>query len=224
MGFGFLLVGYFTATIMSLNSFGGVFRVLGCLFICKGSKKLSQYNNSFLLLLYFSLLSLIFSAFVALVDVSAFLYSNLFISVRLFTTDITEILSYLKTAFDFLTVALICFSVRAISKETGAVKTQYTSVRNFVFYCVFFLLQFVVWLGSLTQSQALLEFISATALPIWMILVNLICIIPNCVMLFSCYARICDSNDTEMSVKQSRFAFVNRMRLRKADKGEENNE
>ncbi len=218
MGFGLLLIGYFTATVMALNSFGGVFRLVGHIFICRGAKKLSQYNGSFLFLFYFSILSVIFSAFCAVGDVSAFLYNNLFIATPILNDGVTQSLVYLKIIFDFVLVALTCYGVRSISKETGAEKTLYTPVRNFIFYCIFCILQFVVWLGSYTKSDGLLEFISATALPIWMVIINLVCVLLNCVMLFSCYARICDVCDTEMPQKPSRFAFVNRIRAEKEEK------
>lgn len=218
MGFGLLLIGYFTASIMALNSFGGVFRLVGYIIACRGAKKLSQYNRSFLFLLLVSVISAVFSAFCAVSDVSAFLYNNLFIPSPILGTYITDSIPYLKIIFDFMFVAVMCYSVLSISRETGAVKTTYTPVRNFIFYCIFGLLQFLVWLGSYTNNEALLSFISNTALPIWMVIINIVCILLNCVMLFSCYARICDESDVDMPQKPSRFEFINRRRAEKEEK------
>ena len=128
MGFGLLLIGYFTATIMSINSLGGIFRLLGYFLVCRGAKKLSQYNAGFLFLLYVSIPTLILSAFCALSDVSNFFLLGII------EADMAETLSFLKVVFDFLTVATMCYAVRSISRETGAQKTLYSSVRNFVFY------------------------------------------------------------------------------------------
>ena len=218
MGFGLLLIGYFTASIMALNSFGGVFRLIGCIISCRAAKKLSQYNRSFLFLLYVSVIAVIFSAFCAVSDVSTFLYNNLLISAPIFGADVSGSLPYLKIIFDFVFVAVMCYSVHSISKETGAVKTVYTPVRNFIFYCIFGLMQFVVWLGSYTQNEDLLKFISNTALPIWMVIINIVCILLNCAMLFSCYARICDESDVDMAQKPSRFEFINKRRAEKEEK------
>lgn len=218
MGFGLLLIGYFTASIMALNSFGGVFRLVGYFIACRGAKKLSQYNRSFLFLLGVSVISVIFSVFCALSDVSVFLYNNLLIPSPLLGEQITSSLPYLKIIFDFVFVAVMCYSVLSISRETGAAKTSYTPIRNFIFYCIFGLLQFLVWLGSYTGNKGLLDFIANTALPIWMVIINIVCILLNCVMLFSCYARICDEGDVDMPQKPSRFAFINKRRAEKEEK------
>lgn len=211
MGFGLLLIGYFTATIMSINSFGGVFRLLGYFIVCKGAKKLSQYNTSFLFLLYAAIPSLIVSAVCALSDVSNFFLLG--------WVDIDQTtLAFLKSLFDFLVVATMCYAVRSISRETGAVKTLASSVRNFVFYCIYIIIQIFIWSATYLKNQAMIDFISSTALQLWMVIINLLCMILNCVMLFSCYARICDVDDVEMEQKPSRFAFVNKMRDKKQGK------
>ena len=41
---------------------------------------------------------------------------------------------------------------------------------------------------------------------------NLVWIVLQIVLIFSCYARICDEGDVEMERKPSRFAFVNKFR------------
>ena len=43
-------------------------------------------------------------------------------------------------------------------------------------------------------------------------------IILNLILIYSCYARICDENDVDMEVKPSRFAFVNRMRQKSEER------
>ena len=218
MGFGLLLVGYFTASIMALNSFGGVFRLIGYAISCYSARKLSQYSRSFLFLLCVSIIEVAFSVFCAINDVSAFMYNNLLIVAPVFDAAVSGALPYLKIIFDFIFVAVMCYAVHNISKETGAEKTVYTPVRNFIFYCIFGVMQFVVWLASYTQNKDLIGFISNTALPIWMVIINIVCILLNCTMLFSCYARICDESDVDMVQKPSRFDFVNRRRAEKEEK------
>ena len=212
MGFGLLLVGYFTATVMSINSLGGIFRFLGYILVCKGAKKLSQYNNRFLFLLYVSVPSLILSAFCAAYDVSDFFLLGLF------EASMATSLSFLKVLFDFLTVLTMCLAVRSISLETGAEKTLNSSVRNLVFYCFYVAIQVLIWCAQYFSNEALLGFISDTALPIWMVIINILCMVLNTLMLFSCYAKICDVDDVDMVQKPSRFAFVNKMRQEKEEK------
>ena len=45
-----------------------------------------------------------------------------------------------------------------------------------------------------------------------LLIIELLCWILNLYMIFSCYAKICDSDDIEMKQKPSRFAFVNEKR------------
>ena len=45
-----------------------------------------------------------------------------------------------------------------------------------------------------------------------LLIIELLCWILNLFMLFSCYAKICDSSDVEMKQKPSRFEFVNKKR------------
>ena len=65
------------------------------------------------------------------------------------------------------------------------------------------------------------EFSTSTLLPVWVVIIKLICWLFNCVMLFSCYSRICDVDDTEMLQKPSRFEFVNKRRAEKEKKIQE---
>ena len=218
MGFGLLLVGYFTASLMSLNSFGGVFRVIGHILMCRGAKKLSQYNRSFLFLLITSVISAVCSCFFAVNDLSNFLYNNLLISYQIIPESVIISVPYIKLVMDFVLIAVLCYAVLSISRETGAVKTSYTPMRNFLFYCIFCVIQFIVWLASYSQMPGLVDFVTSTALPIWMVIINLICILLNCVMLFSCYARICDESDVDMPQKPSKFEFINKMRAEKEEK------
>ena len=212
MGFGLLMIGYFTATMMSFNLLGGIFRFMGYLLICFAAKKLYQYNTSFMLLLIWSIIMTLFSAGSALSDISAFLHNNLIIAQPFIPKGLSDFLTNTKVIFDLVFTALLCFCIRSIAKETGATKIIHKAVRNFIYFCIFCVFQFAVWLASVANSTALTEFVKMTALPVWMVLLNIICVILISLMLFSCYANICDVNDLEMRVKPSRFEFVNRRR------------
>lgn len=212
MGFGLLLIGYFTATLMSLHSLGGVFRVVGYSIVVFASKKLAQYNKSFYALLGTAVAMLMFSLFSAANDLSSFLYNNLLIPAPLVPDNWATGINTVKAILDLCFVSVLCLSVNSIARETGAKKIVYTSIRNLVFYGISFVLQIVIWLAIWTDWSALASFVMGTMLPVWMVIINLICMILITVMLFSCYAKICDADDTEMKQKPSRFAFINRMR------------
>ncbi len=212
MGFGLLLIGYFMATLMSLNMLGGAFSLAGFLLMLFGSKKLMQYNRSFLLLLCASAVMAVLSAFMAYGDITSLLLQYTAISVPAFPENIALELDGLRTFAELVFVVIMCISVRNISKETGSDKTEYAAVRNLVFFCLSFVLQVVVWLSGIVENSSLAELAVKTALPIWSMLVYIVCQLMLCFMLFSCYAKICDVNDVEMKQKPSRFAFINRQR------------
>ncbi len=212
MGFGLLFIGYFMVSVASLNPLGGVFSLAGFVMIIFAAKKLMQYNRSFLLLLVSSAVMALLSVVMAVGDVGAILYNYLLIGAPIFSEATAGIIDNIRSVADLAYTAVLCICVRNIAKETGAEKIEYLSMRNLVFFSVSFAIQALVWLSGILDNEALLNFVTKTALPIWSILVYLICQLLICWMLFSCYAKICDVNDTEMSQKPSRFAFVNRRR------------
>lgn len=220
MGFGLLMIGYFTATMMSFNLLGGVFRLIGYFLICFAAKKLYQYNTSFIFLFVWSIIMSVLSAGSALSDISAFLHNNLIIAQPFIPISLSDFLTNTKVIFDLIFTALLCFCIRNIAKETGATKIIHKAVRNFIYFCIFCVFQFVVWLASVANSTALTEFVKMTALPVWMVLLNIICVILISLMIFSCYANICDVNDLDMRVKPSKFEFINRRREAKERKSQ----
>ena len=214
MGFGLLLIGYFTATLMSFNIFGSFFKLVGFLISAKGIKKLSAYNDRFGILLYSCAAMIAISALCAVCDLSDFLYTNLFTLERIVPENVANIFTYVKYALEFVFSLLLCSSVASIAKETGAPKIVYIAVRNLVIYCVYFVLQVICWI----PAEAVRAFLSATALPAWVLILNLLIVILNVLMLFSCYTKICDEGDEDMPQKPSRFEFVNKMREERAQR------
>ena len=212
MGFGLLFVGYFTATIMSLNVCGGAFALIGYLLVLFGSKKLMQYNRTFLFLLIASSVMALFSSVLAIYDISSLLYKYLIISNIPITEILYNSLLNVRLILDLIFTAVLCYCVKSIAKETGVEKIHYASVRNFVFYCIFFLLQGLVWLSTKISSPGFQEFVFSMLLPVWVVIIKLVCLIFICIMLFSCYSKICDVNDVDMPQKPSRFAFINKRR------------
>ena len=90
MGFGWLLIGYFTATVMSLNILGALFRTVGFSVAAFGIKKLSSYHKSFTLLLAASAFAIAVSAGSAIATVTDFLHKNLLIPQPLVSSEISD--------------------------------------------------------------------------------------------------------------------------------------
>lgn len=194
MGFGLLFLGYFVANMMALNILGGLFRFVGYIIVLIAAKKLMQYNHRFNSLLLSSIAMVAVSALGAFGDVTSFLYKYALIPTPILNQAIVDILSATRMFLDFIFTAVLCFAVNGIAQETGATKIVVASVRNFIFYCIYFVLQLAVWIAYLTENTSLINFVVSAAIPVCMVLVNLICILLILYMLYSCYAGICDAD------------------------------
>lgn len=217
MGFGWLLIGYFTATVMSLNILGALFKTVGFSVAAFGIKKLSSYHKSFTLLLAASAFAIAVSAGSAIATVTDFLHKNLLIPQPLVSSEISDFLLYIRAGAELVFTVLMCVSIALIAKETGAPKLVYVAVRNLVIYAVYFIIQIVCWL----PTDLVGELLQKAALPVWALILSLATAILNSIMLFSCYGKICDENDIDMPQKPSRFAFVNRMRAERDERAAE---
>lgn len=211
MGFGLLLIGYFTATMMSLNVLGGLFSLVGFSIATYGSKKLSDYNRFFNLLFFSGIFMIAVSAVAAVSDVNRFLYDFMLVDGLLIGDSLYTVISYVKYGGEFVFTLLLCYSVASIAKETGERKIVYLGIRNLVIACIYYAALVLTWI----PAEAVKDFVQAVYLPIWVIVLCVTVVILNSLMLFSCYAKICDENDVDMPAKPrkpSRFAFINEMR------------
>ena len=206
MGFGLLFIGYFVATLMSFHMFGAFVSVVGYGIIIGASLKLSKYNNFFRLLSVGAAAMMAVYAIIAVSDIGDFLYSEMLISKNIFTDTFDSVLEYVDIAANFFFVVALLFSIRSIAKETEVFKLVYNSTRNLTFWCVYYVL---ILIGRLPFPFTE-DYIAAFG-P-FSIALYFVCIVLNLVLIFSCYARICDENDVDMAQKPSRFKFVNRFR------------
>ena len=214
MGFGWLLIGYFTATMMSLNILGGLFSLIGYAIASYGAKKLSAYHNGFALLSFAGIFMTAVSACAAVADVNQLLYDFMLVDSFLIGETIDTVISYIKYGGELVFTALLCYSVMSIAKETGERKIVYLAIRNFVIACVYYIILVIGWI----PAEPVRAFAQSIYLPVWVIVLCVVVIALNSLMLFSCYAKICDESDVDMPSKPrkpSRFAFINEIRAEK---------
>lgn len=214
MGFGLLFLGYFAVTFMSWHTFGAVVQFFGYALILRATLKLRRYEKAFDLSVLGAAVMLAVTAFLAVGEVSDFLYENLLISSRLFGDGIRSAISYVDTATFFIFHAFLLWGIRIIARQTEVLKLEANAIRNFIFFFLYSVLAMSVYLPieSLNGFKPYLMLFS--------VVLYFICSILNLVLFGSCYARICDEDDAEMTQKSSRFAFVNHMRER-ADEAEQ---
>ena len=138
MGFGLLFIGYFMTVMMSLNVLGGLFACAGYIMIIFASRKLSQYDGSFKLLLASSAVMTAICSLVAFCEVSSLLYRYLLIPSPIVSEEVYNVLLIIRVILELFFVAIMCFCIRSIAKETGANKIMYAAVRNFIFFFISF--------------------------------------------------------------------------------------
>ncbi len=211
MGFGLLFFGYFAATLMSINQVGFVARLVGYIIVIIASCKLSKYNRSFNALTLSAVPMLAVSVLLAIGNVSELLYDALLIQSQPFGESYMLVCGYAEMiAFLLFNTALI-YALRAISIETGVLRNAAAALRNLIFVFAYVILN--------VASKLPFSFAKYLSLPAG--LIYLFFIVLNVILIFSCYARICDECDVDMERKPSRFAFVNKMRAESEERAKE---
>ena len=206
MGFGLLFIGYFMTYLMSVSYAGYLIRFVGYALMIYAFTKLYGYNRSFKLPLFASVLLLGVTGIGCYVEVGEFLYEYLIIDHFGITESFKLAVSTVDDLLVFIFQGCLLYAIRDIAKETETKNLPYIAARNFAFICVYQLLLAVTWLPFAFVDDYKRYF----AMPIY--LLYFAWIILNLVLIFKCYANICDEGDVDMPLKKSRFDFVNKIR------------
>ena len=206
MGFGLLFTGYFMTYLMSVSYAGSLIRFVGYALMIYAFTKLYRYNRSFKFPLYASLLLLGITGVECYVEVGEFLSEYLIIDHFEIAESFKFVLSTVDDVVMFVFQGCLLYAIRAIAKETEAKNLPYLAARNFVFICVYQLLLALTWVPFAFVEDYKRYF----SMPIY--LLYFAWIILNLVLIFKCYANICDEGDVDMPLKKSRFEFINKIR------------
>jgi len=202
MGFGLLFIGYFVATLMTINKFGAYIRVIGYAIVAFSASKLNKYNRTFTYLSFSAILMIAVSLLLALSDImTLFSINSVFVG-----NSFISIMGYVEMFFSLIFNAVMLYCIRSIAIETDVSKIAVGAIRNLIFICIYYVLTLI---GMLPFDFAK-EYSVYFSAPV--LILYFVWIILNLVLIFSCYSRICDENDIDMVRKPSRFAFVNKMR------------
>ena len=195
MGFGWLFIGYFVSTMMTVNSFGYLIRPIGYVIMLYAFSRLKEYHRNFGYALLGGVLMLFLSGVMA--------YDGMFAA---FSENVTYAIGYMEMIGSLAFHALLCWAIRSIAKETEMDKISFAATRNFIFFAVYNLLYAIALLPFAFAE----EYARVMSVPV--LLLYFACLVLHLVLIFSCYMRICDVADVDMAQKPSRFAFINRMR------------
>lgn len=196
MGFGIMFLGYFAGFVMFLGRLA-ILRFISSIVIGFSTLKLRKYNRNFDLLLIACVISALFYGAISVLDLIEY-----FSSVQIGGEMLRTIFAIIDIPFTFVFHACMLLGIRAIAKDTETSKILFASTRNLIFYCILLVLQLVTLLPfTVARNLSALSVIFSLALAVFDLL-----------LIFRCYAQICDPEDIDMERKPSKFAFVNKFR------------
>ena len=202
MGFGILFIGYILTFLMSFVSYGYFFELIGALLMVYAFTKLSEYNSKFKFA-FVAALPLVITA-LAITVINLMGISGYDLSDHILTKTI---LPNCKIYFNAVFHATMFFAVSDIAIDTECPRIRNAAYRNMIIYGVYFVLQIVVQMPFVLGDRNIFRAVGIIGNALWLLWLAL-----DGIMLFSCYMQICDSDDTEMKAKPSKFAAINQLR------------
>lgn len=205
MGFGLLFFGYFATFLMSLNSYGFIFAMIGHYVIFLSLQKLSEYKYTILRCI--SPLAVMFLCS-ATESVNSILGAAEITSPL--TSDIaTIILSYLSLISSLIFHIFLFLAIISLGQDTELPDVISLAKTNLALIIVFFTTNLVAMLLS---NQYVM--ITAVFLRILFPLFSL-------ALIYKCFHKICAPDDVDVPIRPSRFKFINDMRAKQERKAEE---
>ena len=203
MGFGVLFCGYLITYLLSLNPYAALTRLIGYGVMFVGLSKLARHNRWFghsrLTVLPLGVLALVDTVLDLLVRFSSFAQ-----------TPVTEALQGVMTLFVLLLHVCLMLAIHTIAADTELPKLG-RSARMGLGLTVAYAVLNGLWALPVDLGESY-----ALTLSAMLFLLQLIWTLFNLVLIFRCYMWICLEGDEEMEQKPSRFAFINRMREKRA--------
>lgn len=212
MGFGTLFSFYIVSFILSFNSYGSLFRLVGYLGMLMGLWELQQYQKTFLYAVY----TVPAMVAVAVYQSCMLLESSFGISVPFVSETLTSVFGYADYAVQLIFHAALFYAVWCIAREIGLPKIMQGVARNAVVMALYYLM-YLIALLPMEWVAVYRQYVGGI-----MILYPLLWAFLNVWLIYTCYKNICKEGDEEVPLRVSRFAFVNKIRQemeRKEQKG-----
>lgn len=204
MGFGLLFIGYIATYLLFMaGGYGCYPEIIGCLVMLYALTKLIEYEPKFKYAFFSVIAVTVCVAYNVVSEIALMLGIT---SLGFFGAGIAATLfMYAKAIANLVFHVTLLLAVAKITKDTGVEKTYKASVRNLIIYAIFFVLETIGTFLPSNSAASLYVFYAVMLLWVsWLVL--------DCIVIFSCYMRICDENDKEMAAKPSAFKFVNKIR------------
>jgi hypothetical protein len=204
MGFGLLLIGYMFAFVARIGLGEYIFAgmLLGGFFMYLGLSELKKYSPAFI----YSFICSIFIILSSFLGVAIWVDTAFGLGLGMSSTTISVIYEWSKFLIGLAFNVFMLYGIIDISNRVDYPDTKLAAQRNFVFVAVFNLCQLLL-LFPISFIQNDLSFFNTL-----LIVIQLIYSIANALLIFKCYAMICQQGQEDMPRKPSKFAFVNKIR------------
>lgn len=186
MGFGWLLIGYFFANIMSMYSVLSFAMLAGYPLMLVGLWKLAPYHKRFYQCFFVGLLALPFAVYFSLVAVTEL---GLLTDWPFLRGTVYTVAEWLYFLYTFLLHAVLLFAISGLAAELALLEHQRIALRNLVLVALYAVVYLVARLLPTAQQ-------SFFVLPL--ILLRFLYIFLNLWLLFRCYRHICPEGDGMM--------------------------
>ena len=210
MGFGLLFFGYFAAFLMSINSYGFIFELVGYYIIFSALQKISEYKHS--LLRCFP--PLLIMALCSLGNAAVFALDALQISTFMSEPLATAVLSALSLAASVTYHVFLYLSIISFGKDTELPDVVALAKTDIFVIVVYFAANVAAMLASsLFEYSNQYLMLGATLLRVLFPLFSI-------ALIYKCFYKICAPEDIDVPTKPSRFKFINDLRARRENRSQ----
>ena len=199
MGFGILFFGYFISFLMSVNSYGAIFALIGNYIIFSAIQKLSEYKTSITRCIPFLLV-------MALCNVYG--TAELLFPINEPTVEI--IVSTARLVSEFCFNVFLFLSIFSLGQDTDVAEVKAFSKTNIGMCSIALILNVTLILYSGSKFIIIAAMLTKLVAPLFAL-----------ALIYKCFRFICAPEDVDMPIKPSRFKFINKIREKQAQREEE---
>lgn len=194
MGFGWLLVGYFFANVMSLYSPLSFAMLAGYPMMIMGLWRLTPYHTRFRYAFYGSFVSLPFAIYF-----SIYAFSQLgFQEIAILNGSFFAVMEWCYFGFSLLFHAMLLYAIAGLTAELGLVALQGNAWRNLIFVGLYYLVDGfarlpISWVNTFRAYFSLI-----------LILLRLSFLLLNMYLIYKCYRYICPEGEDPSNKRQNK--------------------